>query len=477
MVDESVPDNPVVITACIGLERSKDVVWLKEVVLPRILRHPRFSSVVVAGKEGKMRFKYVPGFTADNEKLISHHVHVEHLGGSNKSGKERERIFQERLSEIMSTPLDSTRPLWKISLFPHWSIAGKQGLKGDGCMVVIRVHHSISDGMGLMKYFSSEIIDNVSEEDQTRLLVVPERQQRPTLDNIQSSKKGEDMSSLSPSAASKSLVRAHVNRRGIPRPGLLRQAWEFVEDIYFSSVRMLFADPISAFTKSTIQREKVCALMPPSESTVGTLKEASRALGVTLNDLLYTAVAGASRLYLREFGDNPDELKDLRCAIPFNEHALDSFSLSDVSNVFAVIPLQLHVHEENRKKRLEECVQTLRRAKRSHQPAMLMGLLQLVARMPQSPRRLLWRKLTRSTSILFTNVPGPKETVYIGGVKVSSVYFFAPADGHAGVVVGMFSYVNKIALGVAGDKGRISNPQRFVELLSAEIDLLVELSR
>ncbi|CDF39000.1 unnamed protein product [Chondrus crispus] len=477
MADESVPDNPVVITTCIALERNVNVTWLKEVVLPRILKHPRFSSVVIEGKEGKLRFESVPDFVPQNEKLMMHQFDVQHVGGEDKSNREREKIFQDRLSELMTTPLDRERPLWKVTLFPQWSIVDHdESVEKECCMVVVRVHHSISDGIGLVKYFTSEIIDKTSQEEQSRLLVVPERQFKKLRNQVHSSNPEKQQVSPTPAVTEQRHTTRNM-RICVPEPGLLQRGWEFVEDVYLSSVRMLFTDPVSVFTRSTIQREKVCALMPPSSFTVQMLKNASRVFGVTINDLLYTAVAGASRLYLKEHGDNPDELKHLRCAIPFNEHALDSFSLSDVSNVFAIIALNLHVDEEDRMKRFEVCVRTLRRAKRSNQLVLLMGLIQLVARMPRFPRKAFWRYLTRATSLLFTNVPGPREAVHIGGVKVSSLHFFAPADGHAGVVLGMFSYMDKIAMGVAGDKGRISNPQRFVELLSSEIQLLLDISK
>lgn len=476
MADEAVADNPVVITACVSLQRNVDVPWLQSVVFPRMLRHPRFRSVVVRDADGKHRFEPVLDFTPTSASLNEHHVIVEHVGHEEKSHELREKIFVERLSEIMSTPLDRSRPLWRIFLFPKWSIVNDGHPKEDCCMIIVRVHHSISDGIGLVKYFSAEVVDKAPEQDQTHLFVVPERQKQQLMQNRQAHVRGSAAGS-SKTVPAEVVSTSKTTKITIPPPGLLQRAWECVEDVYLSSVRMLFPEPNSVLTRSTIQRKKVCALLPPSEFTVQMVKDASRVLGVTMNDLLYTAVAGATREYLKEYGDNPDELKSLRCAIPFNGHMLDAFSLSDISNIFAIIALNLHVHEGDRMKRLEACVRTLRRAKRSKQLPMLMGLIQVVARLPRSPRKVFWRHLTRAASILFTNVPGPKETVQLGGADISSMHFFAPADGHAGVVVGLFSYVGKLAISVSGDKGRISNPQRFVDLLSHEIEALIGISK
>lgn len=477
MADEAIADNPVVITVCASLRRNVDVPWLQTVLFPRILHHPRFRSVVVCDADGKRRFETVPDFTPTSASLNEYHVAVEHVGHEEKSHDLREKIFGERLSEIMSTPLDSDRPLWKIFLFPKWSIVTDGCPQEDCCMIIMRVHHSISDGIGLVKYFSAEVVDKAPEQDQTHLLVVPERQKQKLIQSRHVPGRGSAAGSSSKTVPANFVNTSKTTQINIPPPGLLQRAWECVEDVYLSSVRMLFPEPTSVLTKSTIQRDKVCALLPPSEFTLQMVKDASRVLGVTMNDLLYTAVAGATRAYLKEYGDNPDELKSLRCAIPFNEHMLDAFSLNDISNIFAIIALNLHVHEEDRMKRLEACVRTLRRAKRSYQLPMLMGLIQAVTRLPRAPRKAFWRHLTRAASILFTNVPGPKETVQLGGVDISSMHFFAPADGHAGVVVGLFSYVGKIAISVSGDKGRISNPLRFVELLKHEIEALIDVSK
>lgn len=244
------------------------------------------------------------------------------------------------------------------------------------------------------------------------------------------------------------------------------------------SVRMLLRDAESTFTKSAIHAQKTCALLPPAEKlSVDRLKRASRALGTTINDLLYAAVAGACRRYLQKNGDDADLLKRLRCGIPFNRHMFDTFTVTDVSNEIAIVPVSLPVDEADRMVRLEKCVEALRRVKRSWQAGILMWLLYAVARLWKGWRVGLWRRLTRSMSILFTNVAGPRESVRIGGVDVKWMHFFAPADGHIGVVVGLFSYMGKIAIGVAVDKGRIRDPELFVGLLGEEVEAMLEMGK
>ncbi|KAI0567245.1 hypothetical protein FGB62_3g252 [Gracilaria domingensis] len=235
----------------------------------------------------------------------------------------------------------------------------------------------------------------------------------------------------------------------------------------------LIPEKDNTFVRSPLQPTKVCAMLPPSVYTVSALKHAARSLGITINDMLYTAVSGATRAYLTESGDDADALTGLRVGIPFNNHAIGKNGAQDVSNRFAIMTLPLHVHHSQLRERLRCCVRTMRIVKSGTTPVLLMTLLDVLSRLPTMLRRALWSRVTRSGSVVFTNVPGPRQAVSIGGIEVSGLHFFAPSDGHCGVVVGIHSYNGRICIGVYGDEGRISNPQRFVELLDEEIKALI----
>lgn len=470
MADDVNPNNPAIITACLALSRSVSAEWLQTHLVTRILGHPRFASVLQSDSDGKFHFELLPEFTASSPDLMHHHVITESVIDVQLSYEERYQLFERHLSQILSTPLDLNRPLWKIHLFPQWTIVKDKSTVDGGCMVVIRVHHSISDGIGLVKFFMARLVDGVKLQERPSEVLVEPRRHR---DGVAKGRNGE----LRPTEATDSGKR--VGRPAVVKEsvGTLRRIVETFEDLYLSIVGTLSPDSTNVFTRSEIQREKVCALMPPSQVTVEMLKEAGRVLGVTLNDLLFTAVSGACRRYLKKTGESVERLKGIRCAIPFNGHRFDSFAESDIGNEFALVLVDLHVEEEDRLERLRKCVLALRRVKRSQQFAMVMAMLRLVATLPRRLRLGLWRHLTRAASILFTNVPGPKKLVEVGGVRVDSLHFFAPADGHAGVVVGLFSYGGQIALGVAGDKGRIRDPGQFVSLLSEELDALIDVGK
>ncbi|CAN8066935.1 unnamed protein product [Agarophyton chilense] len=460
-LDEVVPHNPVIITASVTLSSCPSEQWIFSTLIPRIVAHPRFSARIMTPPEGNARFESIPGFSSHRENLQQHHVVLDPVIDISLSHQKRTCIFQERLSQIISEPLPQHRPLWKIFFFPMWSIEPES--QGKPCAtIVFRIHHVIGDGMGLVKFFLSQIIDkdNIHTEN---LLVIPNRQRQK--------------------------YQPHTNTLKSPRQGAVRhdagwfaklkhvfiENWVAFYTNLYAVVGTLIPEKDNVLVRSTLQPKKACALLPPSAYTVSSLKKAARALGITINDMLYTAVSGATRVYLTESGDDADGLTGLRCGVPFNKHKLDTNEAGELSNQFSIMSLPLHVHHKEVQERLRSCVRTMRIVKRGTTPALLTVLLKMVARLPRALRRPFWRRLTRSGSLLFTNVPGPRRAVCVGGIEVSGLHFFAPGDGHCGVVVGLHSYNERVCIGVYGDEGRISSPQRFVELLDEEIRNLVNM--
>ncbi|PXF45921.1 hypothetical protein BWQ96_04356 [Gracilariopsis chorda] len=449
--DEAVPNNPVVITACLTLSENPSETWLYSSLLPRILAHPRFSARMVRRSTRYPYFESVPGFTAESELLKQYHVALEPVIDLSLPHDKRNKLFQSRLSEIMSEDLDRYRPLWRLFFFPCWSIEASS-CQEQSSTLVFRIHHTVADGIGLVKYLMSEVIDDNTGSN-VKHLTTPHRHAQ--------------------EAGKHAGVRceARLTKKSRWFPALQ----DFAANLktVFGTLR---PESDNAFVRSRLGGQKVCALLPPTMYTVDILKKAARALGITINDLFYTAVSGAVRAYLKECGDDPNVLKGVRCGIPFTKHMVDEFRTTDVSNQLAMVTVPLHIHIDDRKDRLVECTHTMNVTKTGFAPGLVLTLLGVIARLPAFIRKPLWRLLTKSGSCLFTNVPGPRKEVSIGGIKIACIHFFAPADGHCGVIIALHSYNGKITSSVYGDKTRISDPQRLVELLNNEVSELIKLS-
>lgn len=433
MLEQYTPHKPDIITVIFTLRSSINSTFLHNVILPRLLTHPRFSARLARSRHrGVFRFEPVP------KPELSSHVIDEPPIAPDEPRKEQHRLFTARLSEIVSTPLDLSAPPWCAYLFQNWSVS-----RGacDASTVVLRVHHSLSDGIGLVKFFLACVVDKDANHNPARLLV--------------------------------STRRSRGNAE--ERPRCLARLRETMDDFSRIFVKPLWRDPVSVLTRERMTENNLCALAAPEAVTVQALKLASKQLGVTINDLMFAAFAGAIRAYLTTFGDDPSALRGLRIAMPFNKHVFDEFSMEDVSNQLLMIPVPLPAHLGERVERLLACTKSMKQLKRSYQPVFAAIAMRQLVRLPKFLRRRMWHIVGSSASALFSNVAGPTETMYIGEVPVDEVYFFPPPDAHVSCDLGIFSYAGRVFIGAAGDANRLSQPRKLLDYFVDEVLGMFEL--
>jgi diacylglycerol O-acyltransferase len=123
------PENPMVITAALLLERPVGHGALVDLLEARLLRqHERFRKRVVQPRLGAPRWEDVARL--DLREHCAWHTH--------RFGRPSlEDVVEDRMSE----PLDGDRPLWRMDVL--------EGVEG-GAALVFRVHHVLADGEALV---------------------------------------------------------------------------------------------------------------------------------------------------------------------------------------------------------------------------------------------------------------------------------------------------------------------------------------
>jgi 3-deoxy-D-arabino-heptulosonate 7-phosphate (DAHP) synthase class II len=71
-----------------------------------------------------------------------------------------------------------------------------------------------------------------------------------------------------------------------------------------------------------------------------------------------------------------------------------------------------------------------------------------------------------------TNVPGPREHVYLAGARVAGTIAWVPRAGDMGFGVSIFSYAGDMLVGFSTDEHLMPDPQRLQDLMLAELDAL-----
>lgn len=449
LLEEWKPNKPIVITITFTLARDVNIKFLQNTFIPRLISHPRFASIPVRGRNGLYHFEPAARFTATSPSLVDHHIQIEQSIPENEPEKEQLRLFTSRLNEIMSTPLSLDRPLWKLHLFNGWSLHAAE-MRRNTSTLVLRVHHAVADGVGLVKYFLSQLVDSHPLDSPLRLLV--------------------------PQARYKNKGTGKPTHWDPNRPSFLRSALEAVEDFHRVNLKpWAHPDPESVFTRDPLQENNLCAMLPPRIFTVDVLKKAAKRLGITVNDLLLAAWAGAVREYVKEQGEDPSIMKGMRCAMPYNKHHCMEFEMSDVSNRLALLSVALPISLEDRGVRVEKCADNMRRVKRSIQPSLMLQSIRNLMYMPSTVRRGLWNHVAMA-SCLFSNLAGPTERVRVGGVDVTAVYSFPPCNPHVAVNTGMLTYDGALFVSVSGDANRLAHPHKLVGYIYHELTAIISMS-
>jgi WS/DGAT/MGAT family acyltransferase len=197
-------------------------------------------------------------------------------------------------------------------------------------------------------------------------------------------------------------------------------------------------------------------------------------LGGTVNDVLNAAMAGGLRRYLA-IDRVPNERLTFRAAMPVNLRLLPE--MAALGNRFGLVFLDLPVGMSDPLRRLEDLRRRSSELKRSVEPLVVLSLLDLAGRLPYAFQRTLVDIFGSRATAVFTNVPGPRQTLWLAGRAIRDIFFWVPQAGRLGLGVSILSYDGHVRMGVGTDAGLVPDPERIVEGFDAELEALAKAAR
>jgi WS/DGAT/MGAT family acyltransferase len=363
--------------------------------------------------------------------------------------------LQEFVADLMASPLDRSTPLWQFQFVDGY---------GDGAALVGRIHHCIADGIAL-----GRVLFSLTDES-------PDAGIAPADDEAASTeRRGGPLDALArPAASAVSFARgaagalAHEAIKVGRRPSHLRELADSGRAGAEALAKVLFmgADPPSPLKGELGVAQRVAWSSPIRLERV---KAMGHQTGTTVNDVLLAAVSGSLRRYLSERGGPVEQLTAL---VPFNLRPLDQPLPPELGNRFGLVYLPLPVGIEDRGRRLDEVARRMGEIKHSAEGAVSYGLLDVIGRTPTQIEKLLVDLFTSKGSAVMTNVPGPRQPVYMAGTPVSGVLVWAPTSGGVSMSVAIFSYAGEVTLGVMTDAGLVPDPERIIEAFEPELESL-----
>jgi WS/DGAT/MGAT family acyltransferase len=385
----------------------------------RLLAYPRFRQRVDESAG-------VPRWVDDERFSLDRHLRRAALPAP--GGREE---LQEMVGETMSRPLDPGRPLWEAVLVDGY---------GAGSAVIIRVHHCIADGMALIHVLLT-LDDTPGNED--------------------------SIDGFAPAGWTPACF------RGLPVPKSLAGKigfWAMAgAATAVSLARLLFmrGDPPSSFRGSLVPQKRAAWSDP---FPLDEVKRVGKALGGTVHDVLAAAAAGGIRRYEDEHGIRLR--RSMRAVVPVNLRKMEG--LGALGNRFGLVFLSLPVGERDPVGRQAAVRRTMDRLKRSPEALVIYAILRIVGHLPKWVERLVVAFLGKNATLVMTDVPGPRETIWFCGRRVREVMAWVPQSGKLGLGVSMLSYAGRVQVGVAADAGLVPDPRALVDAFHASFAELRE---
>ena len=430
------PTNLMVVTSVMWFDEALDWAALREIVRTGIVeRFPRFRQRVVEAR-GRPSWEDVVEFD------LEEHLHPVYL--PEPAGRAE---LQEFISNLVSVPLNHARPLWDLYLIESY---------GSGCAVVFRMHHAIADGIALARLLMS-LTDEPGEE--------------PVAVSDPLDAGGSAQRSLA-GVATHQVVEALVHPQRIAslllHPDrildLARSTAGGLEAL--AQLTVMPADRQTALRGTPGVRKRVT--WSPSLPLDG-IRETAHRSGVTINDVLLAATAGALRAQLVR---RRCPVHDIRAIVPFNLRPIDEPLPAELGNKFGLVYVALPLATADRQDRLHEMARRTRRIKESAQGVVAFGVLELVGLGPAALEDIAIDVFASKATGVITNVPGPRNPVTLAGSRLAGTIGWGPTSGDLGLDVAMFSYAGEITIGLCADVGLVPDVDQLLDDLLLELDAL-----
>ena len=404
------PTNLMTVTAVMMFRDRLELRRLRALIEDGLLVHDRFRQRVVetAGRRGRPHWEDVEQFRLDD------HLHATQL-----PAPADEATLQRFVGDVMSTPLDYTKPLWHLYYLDNY---------GAGSAIVARLHHCMGDGVMLVRLMLSLASEHPEAEP---------GEVRPPQGGV-------------------------PERRGLA--GLAFAAGSAVATLGKLASIMAVGDSRTALKGPLGARKRATwSERIPLED----VKAVGRALGATVNDVLLTAVAGALRHYLEQHQDVGPQMT-LRAVVPVNvRQAHEPLTLG---NKFGLVFLSLPVGVTHRLERLRELKRRMNRIKHSGEAVVVYGILKLLGVTTAALEMTIVNLLGRNSTAVMTNVPGPRSPLYLCGSRIDDLVFWVPQSGRLALGVSILSYAGSVRVGIATDEEVVPNPEDIVRALRQAFD-------
>jgi WS/DGAT/MGAT family acyltransferase len=447
------PTNLMMIVGVMIFEGRLDPAKVRRTLERRFLAYHRFRQRAVQDASGAW-WEDDPNFDLDS------HVHRTALPGRADKAE-----LEALASDLASTPLDATKPLWQFHI-----VDGYQG----GSALILRIHHCYADGIALV-----QVMLSMTHPTARGSLALPREERVEAAGTTDADLFGQLLAPLAGAIEGaqrlgRSLIGQGMEMAANPQAATdalesaTRKGMDFAGEV--ARLALMGRDAPTRF-KGALGTRKRAAWAEPFP--LDEVKVLGKALGCSINDVLLAMAAGALRAYLEEKGDAVQGI-EIRAIVPVNLRP--EGEARQLGNRFGLVFVELPVGVDHPLERLFEVRRRMQALKGSYQPAIALGLLHTVGYGPRILQDQVTTLLGQNASLVMTNVPGPQHPLHFAGRRIRELDFWVPQSGGIGMGLSILSYDGRIQFGVITDAGLVPDPGRLVSRFHDEFDRLMWLT-
>lgn len=385
-----------------------------------------------------------PGWVEDDDFDIDYHVR--HIALP-KPGRVRELL--STVSRLHANLLDRNRPLWETYLI--------EGLRGKRFAMFNKMHHSVVDGVAGMKLVQESLSEDGDERDMPPPWAATKKPKKRT------------PKERGPLDEVKAILKTAATQAGTV-PGVTNA----VVDMY----RQALKDDVAAApyrTPMTILNGQIngSRRFVAQSWSVDRVKAVGKAFGCTLNDVVLGMCGGALRRYLIELGELPED--PLVSMVPVSVRPAGGASYG---NAISMILCSLATDIADPAKQLENIKQSMTISKKRLENMSREEVINmmLVTNAPMMLGSLLrFEGKTRPPfNITISNVPGPKNPLYLNGARMQGIYPVSICTHGQALNITLCSYAGNLEFGLIGCRRTLPHLQHLLGHLE---DTLADLEK
>jgi len=343
--------------------------------------------------------------------------------------------------ELCLRLLDRTRPLWEL-----WLVTG---LANGRVGLVLKLHHSLADGLAAVQLAGLLLDDTANAPNPTP---PPRQQPQPTpsgrallADNL----RGRN------AALAAALMRLRHPGQLAAQARVLAGAAQLAAGGRRHQRRSVLRRPVGGHRRLAVVRAQLAEV-----------KAVAHAQGATVNDLLLASVTGGLRALLAARGTATDGLT-LYASVPVALRA--GADTAALGNQVGLMVVPLPVGEPDPAQRLQHITRATTERKRRPE---LLASLRPVGSLTILRALNRYSRHQRIVDLFVTNVPGPQRPLYVLGARLVEAFPVVQVAGNVPLSVAVLSYAGQLNIGIQSDPDGLPDLDVFADSLRQSLEEL-----